>query len=201
VQFWFDFASTYSYVAAMRIEAACVSAGVSLEHKPFLLGPIFEQQLGIRDSPYNVFPVRGAYMWRDLERLCEKHGLPWRRPSVFPRNSVLPARVACCAGEAIGPLVRALFHANFAEDRDIADPATVSALVDSIGGDGAQALQLANGPEAKAQLRANTSEAQRIGIFGAPDFVAFGELFFGQDRLDDAVEWELKHEARQPGAT
>jgi 2-hydroxychromene-2-carboxylate isomerase len=192
MEFWFDFASTYSYVAAMRVEQACATAGIPLEYKPFLLGPVFQDQLAIKDSPFNVWPVRGAYMWRDLERLCEKHGLPWRRPSIFPRNSVLAARVACCAGEAIGPLTRALFRANFAEDRDIADAATVRALVESIGGDGAQALELAGTPEVKAQLRANTSQAQRLGIFGAPDFVVDGELFFGQDRLEDALEWATR---------
>jgi 2-hydroxychromene-2-carboxylate isomerase len=201
MQFWFDFASMYSYVAAMRVEEACRRAGVSLEYKPFLLGPIFEQLLGIRDSPFNVYPVRGRYMWRDLERLCEKFALPWRRPSVFPRNSVLAGRVACCAGNAIGPLTRALFRANFAEDRDIAEPDTVRALVDSVGGDGAQALQLAQGPEVRAQLRANTSEAQRLGIFGAPDFVTQGELFFGQDRLDDALAWAATREFRPSGET
>ena len=192
VEFWFDFASTYSYVAAMRVEEACRAAGVSLEYKPFLLGPIFTEQLAIKDSPFNVWPVRGAYMWRDLERLCEKYALPWRKPTVFPRNSVLAARVACCAGAAIGPLTRAIYRANFAEDRDIADPAVIEALVDGIGGDGAQALQLAGTPEVKAQLRANTSQAQRLGIFGAPDFVVEGELFFGQDRLDDALAWATK---------
>jgi 2-hydroxychromene-2-carboxylate isomerase len=189
IDFFFDFASTYSYVAALRIEEACARAGVGLAFKPFLLGPIFTEQIGIKDSPFNGHPVRGRYMWRDVERLCEKYQLPWRKPSVFPRNSVLSARVACCAGEAAGPFMRAAYKANFAEDRDIADPLVVRALVDGIGGDGAQALELANSPEMKAQLRANTSEAQRLGIFGAPDFVAGGELFFGQDRLDDAVGW------------
>ncbi len=93
LQFWFDLASTYSYVAALRIERACASTSVPLVWKPFLLGPIFSQQLGISDSPFNANPVRGRYMWRDLERLCAKYGLSWRRPSVFPRNSVLAARV------------------------------------------------------------------------------------------------------------
>ncbi|MFN2548679.1 MAG: 2-hydroxychromene-2-carboxylate isomerase [Myxococcales bacterium] len=190
MQFWFDFASTYSYVAALRIEEACASAGVTVEYKPFLLGPIFTEQLGIKDSPFNAFPVRGRYMWRDLERLCEKYDLPWRRPSVFPRNSVLAARVACCAGAAIAPLARAIFKANFAEDQDISDVNVIRALVEGIGGDGAQALELAASADVKAQLRANTNEAQRLGIFGAPDFVAAGELFFGQDRLDDAILWE-----------
>jgi 2-hydroxychromene-2-carboxylate isomerase len=201
MQFWFDFASSYSYVAALRVEAVCARAGVSLEYKPFLLGPLFEQQLGIRDSPFNVHRERGRYMWRDLERLCEKYDLPWRRPSAFPRSSVLAARIACCAGEAMGPLVRATFRANFAQDQEIADPAVMRALVEGIGGDGEQALALAGSPEVKAQLRANTSEAQRLGIFGAPDFVAAGELFFGQDRLDDAAAWEANRGSPHPART
>ena len=192
MEFWFEFASTYSYVAAMRIEAECERAGVELVWKPFLLGPIFTGQLGIHDSPFNVNPVRGRYMWRDLERLCAKYALPWRRPSVFPRNSVLAARVACCAGNATGLLVRALFRANFAEDQEISDPAIVRRIVDSVGGDGAQALELAQSPEVKAQLRANTNQAQGLGIFGAPNFVVDGELFFGQDRLTDALDWATK---------
>ena len=201
MQFWFDFASTYSYVAALRVEDACARGGVSLLYKPFLLGPIFEQQLGIRDSPFNVREERGRYMWRDLQRLCEKYELPWRRPGVFPRSSVLAGRIACCAGEAVGPLVRAVFRANFAEDRDIAQPEVLRALVDGIGGDGAQALELAASPEVRAQLRANTAEALRMGIFGAPDFLAAGELFFGQDRLDDAVAWEATRGSPRPART
>ena len=201
MQFWFDFASTYSYVAALRVEDACARAGVSLEYKPFLLGPLFEQQLGIRDSPFNVRPERGRYMWRDLERLCEKYELPWRRPGVFPRSSALAARVACCAGAAVGPLVRATFRANFAEDQDIAQPEVMRALVDGLGGDGAQALELAASSDVRAQLRANTAEAMRMGIFGAPDFLAKGELFFGQDRLDDAVAWEATRGSRRSGLT
>src|SRR3954466_5633850 len=132
LQFWFEPASTYSYVAAMRIEEECARASVPLEWKPFLLGPIFTAQQGIKDSPFNVQPVRGRYMWRDLERLCAKYGLPWRKPTVFPRHSVLAARVACCAGEAIGPLVGAIFRANFAEDRDIANPEVLREIVDGI---------------------------------------------------------------------
>jgi 2-hydroxychromene-2-carboxylate isomerase len=189
IAFWFDFASTYSYLAARRAKQACERAGVGLAYKPFLLGPIFQELQGIKDSPFNVQPVRGKYMWRDLERLCQKYELPWCKQSVFPRNSVLAARVALCSGEAIGPLTKAIFTANFAEDRDIASPDVLREIVESIGGDGKQALELAQTPDVKAQLRANTSEAQRLGIFGAPNFIAGGELFFGHDRMDDAIAW------------
>jgi 2-hydroxychromene-2-carboxylate isomerase len=185
MEFWFDFASTYSYVAALRVETACAEAGVPLQYRPFLLGPIFTELLGIKDSPFNVQPVRGRYMWRDLERLTEKYGLPWRRPSVFPRNGILAARMALCAAEKQPAFVRAVFRANFAEDRDIASP---EVLCDVFGEGGAQALERAQTPEIKAQLRASTAEAQQLGIFGAPDFTVGSELFFGQDRLDDAID-------------
>ncbi len=190
LQFWFDLASTYSYVAALRIEQACATTSVPLVWKPFLLGPIFSQQLGISDSPFNANPVRGRYMWRDLERLCAKYGLSWRRPSVFPRNSVLAARVACVgATEGWGPqFVRATFRANFAEDRDIADPATLNGLLIELAVEPGPTLERAVSPEVRTQLRANTAEAMQIGIFGAPSFVVSGDLFFGQDRLEDAVE-------------
>src|SRR5437763_14913837 len=119
MDFCFECGSTYSYLAAMRVEAACQAAGVELNYRLFLLGPIFSELLGIKDSPFNVQPVRGRYMWRDLERLCEKHRIAWRRPTIFPRNSVLAARVALCVAPEIGAVTRAIFSANFAEDRDI----------------------------------------------------------------------------------
>src|SRR5688500_3568936 len=102
LQFWFEFASTYSYPAAMRIEALASAAGVEVEYRPFLLGPIFASQ-GWIDSPFNIYPAKGRYMWRDLERICAARGLPLRRPTQFPRGSVLAARVALIgAGEGWG---------------------------------------------------------------------------------------------------
>ncbi len=191
LEFWFDYASTYSYVAAMRIEDAARSAGVRVAWRPFLLGPIFSEQLGIKDSPFNVFPVRGRYMWRDLERLCQKYGLPWRRPSAFPRASLLAARVGCVAGDApwAPAFHRSVFRANFAEDRDVAAAAVLRELLVALGQDADALLDRAVTPEAKQALRDRGAEAARLGIFGAPDFVVDGELFFGQDRLEDALAW------------
>jgi 2-hydroxychromene-2-carboxylate isomerase len=101
VQFWFEFASTYSYPAAMRIERAAAKRDVYLEWRPFLLGPIFAAQ-GWVDSPFNIYPAKGRYMWRDLERLCAGLGLPLRRPSRFPRSGLLAARVALAVPVSLG---------------------------------------------------------------------------------------------------
>src|SRR5580692_10685815 len=93
LDFWFDFASTYSYPAAVRIGRLASEAGVKINFRPFLLGPIFKAQ-GWTTSPFNLFAAKGENMWRDLERICADTALPFRRPAPFPQNSVLAARVA-----------------------------------------------------------------------------------------------------------
>ena len=93
LDFWFDFASTYSYPAAVRIGALAARADVRVRFRPFLLGPIFKAQ-GWTTSPFNLYPEKGRYMWRDLERLCADLDVPFRRPDPFPQNSLLAARVA-----------------------------------------------------------------------------------------------------------
>src|SRR5262245_28160960 len=93
LEFWFDFASTYSYVSAVRIRGLAETANVALRFKPFLLGPIFKT-LGWDTSPFSIYEAKGRHMWRDLERLAADLQLPFRRPAAFPQNSVLPARVA-----------------------------------------------------------------------------------------------------------
>lgn len=191
-EFWFDFASTYSYIAAMRIEELCARADVALEWKPFLLGPIFALQ-GWNDSPFNLNLRRGAYMWRDMERLAKKHDLPWKRPSVFPRRSTLPARIACTIAEhpLCGKYVRAIFVANFGEDRDIGDERVVAAILDEVGFDASEIFRVVRSPERKEMLRANTNLAIELGIFGAPNCIAGGELFWGEESIEDAIAWSL----------
>ncbi len=197
VEFWFDFASTYSYVAAMRIEDLCRDAGVALVWRPFTLGPLFARQ-GWNDSPFNLNPLRGNYMWRDVERLAAKFGLPWRRPSRFPRLATLPLRVACSiADEAwCGAFVRRVFVANFGEDREIGEREVVAALLAELGHSPEAVLEAALAPSRREALRANTERAIALGIFGAPDLVVDGELFWGEETLEDALVWALRARAR-----
>lgn len=193
LEFWFEFGSSYSYPAAARIEDVASEGNVTLAWRPFLLGPIFRDQ-GWEDSPFNLYPAKGRYMWRDLTRICGQMGLPFRRPSKFPRNGLLAARVACQFDSEtwLPPFVRAVYHANFAEDRDISTPATIASLLQKLGLPAEDVLRQAASPECKAKLRAQTEHARDAGIFGAPAFLAAGELFWGNDRLEDSVEWLLK---------
>lgn len=196
IDFWFEFASTYSYPAAMRIEALSAERGVRISWRPFLLGPIFRDQ-GWNDSPFNLLASKGRYMWRDLERICAAHHIPFRRPSEFPRNGLLAARVACRFADApwLPEFVRAVYRANFEQDLDISAPATVKRCLASSGEDPDALLKHANSPESKEKLRLQTGEASRLGIFGAPSFTVGRELFWGSDRLEDALSWAVENAA------
>lgn len=193
LHFWFEFASTYSYIAAMRIEALCEAASVPLVWRPFSLGPIFHLQ-GLKTSPFALSERRGTYMWRDLERLTEKFGLPWRRPSVFPRNTTLALRVAAAHSTApwIARYVEAAFLANFRDDRDMNDDAVVRSVIASIGEDENRVLSDALEADRRECLRKNTEEAIALGIFGAPNCVVGGELFWGEESLEDAISWATR---------
>ena len=191
LDFWLEYASTYSYPAAARIGALANAAGVTVRWRPFLLGPIFQSQ-GWSTSPFNLYPDKGRYMWRDLERICQSLGLPLRRVEPFPQNSLLAGRVALI-GFADGwgeDFSRAVYRAEFGEGKNIGDPDVVSGILGELELDAVRVLEQAQTAENKARLRSQTEEAQRIGIFGAPSFVtADGELFWGNDRLEAALAW------------
>jgi 2-hydroxychromene-2-carboxylate isomerase len=191
VAFWFDFASTYSYLSAMRIENEAAKHGVAVDWRPFLLGPIFARQ-GWTTSPFNIYPAKGRYMVRDIERLAQARGLAFGMPQRFPANSLLAARLATI-GRAEGwaaAFSRAVFEAQFARGEDIADEAVLGAALAAAKLDAAAVLARASDAAVKEALKAETAEAERIGVFGAPSFVtADGELFWGDDRLEQALEW------------
>ncbi len=193
MEFWFEFGSTYSYPAAMRIEDQARAAGVSLRWRAFLLGPIFRAQ-GWNDSPFNLYPAKGRHMWRDMERLCANLEVPLTRPSRFPRNGLLAARIACWFEDEpwLPAFVRAVYTANFAQDREIAEPDVLSACLADAGADAEEALTAATTDAAKSRLRGAGDEAAAKGIFGAPSFFVDGELFWGNDRLDDALAWATR---------
>jgi len=224
LQFWYDFASNYSWIAARRIQAAARDAGVALQWKPFLLGPIFAAS-GWNDSPFNVYPAKGAYAWRDVARLADGLGLALTRPQPFPQNSLQAARLALALPEAALPAFTvALFAAEFEQGLGLSEAALRQALAAASANTESplaaasanlglplaaasaslepplaaasaslEPLLAAAGSDAvKRALRAQTEAAVAAGIFGAPAFIASdGELFWGNDRLEQALAWEL----------
>ena len=188
IEFWYDFASTYSYPAAMRVERLVKEAGFELFWRPFLLGPVFAAQ-GWNDSPFNIYPAKGRYMWRELARICARENLPLKQPVRFPQNSLKAARLAL-AGEVAGwmpAFTRAVYTANFTEQKDISDDAVLFEILTKIRADAASVTAAANTPDNKARLKAQTDEATKREIFGAPFFMVGDEPFWGNDRLEEAI--------------
>ncbi|MGO4405940.1 2-hydroxychromene-2-carboxylate isomerase [Bosea sp. RAF48] len=191
LDFWYEFASPYSCLSALRIEKLAEEAGVSLRWRPFLLGPIFAAQ-GWNSSPFALFPSKGRYMWRDTARRARRQGFSFIKPDNFPQNSLTATRLALAGREAGWTPVfsRALFRAQFCEGKNIAEEAVLTAALKEAGSDPNVALPLSRSEEVKGRLKAEIEYAKSIGIFGAPFFVAGdGELFWGDDRLEEALEW------------
>lgn len=193
LEFWYDFASPYSYLAAGRIEGLAAGKNLAIAWHPFLLGPIFKRRPHDPSPFQNPSPAERRYRWRDVQRLCATAGLTLRLPSVYPRNGLLAARVALVAiEEGWGPaFTLAAFNANFAEDRDIATSEVIGALVAALGRDPAAVLERAQSAANKERLRGRVEAAIGRGIFGAPSFLVGEELFWGNDRLEQAIAWAL----------
>ncbi len=195
LQFWYEFASTYSYPAAMRINEKAISYGVEVSWQPFLLGPIFKG-FGWNTSPFNLQPEKGRYMWRDLERICAKLDLPpMRKPNPFPQNSLKAARIALCLPDAEPRAMfsQGIFDAQFAWLLPIDDDRVLTDIL--MRQDFPAEDIMAKSAEAKTKqaLKSQVDRAQQLGLFGAPSFVTSdSEMFWGNDRLEDALEWQAR---------
>jgi 2-hydroxychromene-2-carboxylate isomerase len=188
IEFWFEFGSNYSYLSVMRIEDATREKDVRIFWKPFLLGPIL-RALGMANSPFVLQKEKGAYVWRDMERQCRKYGLRWQQPTTFPRVGVLPARVALIGAEQpwIGTFCRRVMELNFVLDKDINQAESLAPILTELGLSTANILEQAQAEPVKNRLRQQTEQARCRGIFGAPTFFVGTEMFWGNDRLDDAL--------------
>jgi 2-hydroxychromene-2-carboxylate isomerase len=193
VVFWYEFASTYSYLSVMRIDAEAQRAGVTVEWRPFLLGPIFKAN-GWTTSPFNLYPAKGRYMVRDIERIAASRGLSFRMPATFPTNGLKAARLAMAAQSfgATQVFTRAVFEAQFVLGRDIASDEVLSECLTTAGLDPVPMWAASSEEAVKSALKRNTDAAQALGIFGAPSFTTEDkELFWGDDRLEQAIGWAL----------
>lgn len=195
IDVWFEFASPYSYITMMRIAPLAAAARLDLRWRPFLLGPIFKAQ-GWDTTPFKIYPAKGRHFVRDVERVCADLGLPFRWPPTFPVLSLTASRVAL-VGLAAGwgeAFCRAVYQVGFGEGRDIADRAVIAEVLASLGLEPGPVLEQAGSAAIKGRLREQTDEALRLGIFGAPTFILpDGELFWGNDRLEQALAWAQRN--------
>jgi 2-hydroxychromene-2-carboxylate isomerase len=192
LEFWFDYASPYCYLSAERIDTLAAAAGLTVLWRPFLLGPIFARRPNHPTPFQDPAPDEARYRKRDVERLCAHYDLPLVWSAKYPYISLLASRVTLLAEDDgwASAFTRAVYRASFAENRDIAAEPVVAAILGALGHDAASMIARATTPDNKARLVAQGETAVARGIFGAPSFVTRdGELFWGNDRLEHAIDW------------
>src|SRR4051812_2924486 len=187
VEFFYDYASTYSYLAHREIERIAEETGAELVFKPMVLGFVFKAS---GNSMPAAVPAKGAYMMRDVARWTRRCGLPFQMPSAFPVNSIRALRGAVAAlQDGVFPAYHhAVMEAYWGHDKDIGDRDVLIAVADGAGLDGEQLVARTEDASVKDQLKANTDEAIGRGAFGAPTFFVGDEMFWGNDRLDFVAE-------------
>jgi len=189
IDFWFTMGSTYSYLSVLRLADVERSTGISFHWRPFHLLVILQE---MKYVPFADKPAKLTYMWRDIERRAAMYGFPTELPAPYPAKHSVFANLIAVLGmrEGWGPeFVRAAYRRWFAMGQETGDEPNVSESLRDIGQDPERVLALANTETTKAALAAETDAARDLGIFGSPTFVVGRELFWPDDRLDDAISW------------
>jgi len=189
IDFWFTMGSTYTYLTIMRLAEVEKDTGISFRWRPFHLLTILQE---MKHIPFADKPLKAAYMWRDIERRAEMYGIVACVPAPYPaKNSILANKIAIVGlGEGWG---RAFVHAAYRrwiqQGQETGSEPNVSESLKDIGQDPIGVLERASAESVNLQLERETVSARRLGIFGSPTFVIENELFWGDDRLDDAIQW------------
>jgi 2-hydroxychromene-2-carboxylate isomerase len=189
IEFWLEYASTYSYLSVARIGRLADERGFEIDWQPFWLYPVREQ-LGL-PAPFPDGSPRERYMWRDLERRAKLLDIPYRKPAVYPFNSLAIGRIALVAAQEgwCREFTETSFRLHWTEGVLMTSTENLSAALASAGQDPERVQLLASSPEIKEAFKQQASRALERGIFGSPSFVVGTELFWGDDRLEHAIEF------------
>jgi 2-hydroxychromene-2-carboxylate isomerase len=188
VEFYFDFGSPYSYLAHKALPAIAAARGAQVLWRPMLLGGVFKATGN--HSPAEI-PAKSAWMHRDMQRWAARYGAAFQFNPHFPINTLVLMRGAVgmqMRGADFHKYMEAIFHAMWAEPRNLGDPEELAAVLRQAGLDADAFAALANDAEVKEQLKKYTQEAVARGVFGAPTFFVGEDMFWGQDRLEFVAE-------------
>lgn len=190
IDFYFDFSSPYGYFASAKINELAAKHGRSVIWRPILLGAVFKIT---GQQPLPTIPLKGSYASHDLVRSARLFGVPYKTPSKFPVSGTAPSRAFYWVSDkdpvlAI-KLAQALYHAYFAEDRDISNPEVTANVAAKLGLEKDQVAQALNDPAVKERLKTEVDAAIERGVFGSPFIIVDKEPFWGSDRLDQVEKW------------
>lgn len=189
IDFWFSIGSTYSYLTVMRLTEVAETSGVEFRWRPFNVRYVMIEQNNI---PFKDKPVKSAYMWRDIERRAKRYSLTPQLPAPYPLPGLALANQIAIVGLENGWMedyVRATYRRWFESGEAPGEEPNMSSSLTEIGCDPREVLAAAQTQQAADDLQTATDEAMTLGVFGSPTFAVGQELFWGDDRLEDAIHW------------
>ena len=189
LDFYFFIGSTYSYLSVARAGKVAESAGVTLNWRPFSVRTLMREQ---NNSPFSGKPAKLNYMWRDIERRAERFEIPFSGAPSYPIDlderanhvATLAAKEGWCQEFA-----QAAYASWFLKKQDPGVPQNLRSILEGLGRDAERCLVAAERAEIVSLYKARTDKARELGIFGSPSYVADSEVFWGDDRLEDALAW------------
>ena len=191
IDFWYSIGSTYSYLTVMRLPKLAQEYGVNVRWRPFNVRDVMVEQNNV---PFSNKPIKSAYMWRDIERRAARYGLCPQIPAPYPLGGLVLANQVAFLGVQEGwveAYTQETYRRWFEEGLPAGEEPNISESLDEIGQDPERILQLATTPDIMIALNEATIEAKTLGVFGSPSFVVSEEIFWGDDRLEDAIKWSL----------
>lgn len=197
IRFWFFIGSTYTYLSVSRIEEVARRYDRRVEWCPFSVRSIMLEQNNI---PFRNKPVKTAYMQRDIERRARRHRIPFGTFPPYPVDQEeLATRVALLGVEEgwCAAFAKAIYRGWFLQHELPVDRPVLERVLSEIGVDAADALQQADSPQQRERYNAQTERAKQLGIFGSPTFEVAGEIFWGDDRMEEAMEWSEQDQQRR----
>lgn len=185
IEFFFDIASPYSYLASTQIDALEEDTGLPVQWRPFLLGGVMK---ATGNAPPAQVPEKAQYMLSDLNRWADRYGIPFEMPSTFPINSLTTQRALVAVDEIdagdVPDFADALYRAYWVEGADVSKPEAIFEVAEELGLPAEDIISLTDDPDIKQRLQEHSDEAVDRGAFGAPTFFLDGEMFWGNDRLE-----------------
>ena len=197
IEFWFSIASTYTYLTVGRMADIVGRTEIEIRCNPFNVRSIMIEQNNI---PFRTKPVKLAYMWRDIERRAALYGLPFAGPAPYPLKDVSVADGVALLGAREGwclEYTAAVYRRWFIGQQDMSNDEQIGAALKEADQSPERLIALARGDAVQRDLVSATERAKELGVFGSPTFVVGREVFWGDDRLDDAITW-AQHGALRP---
>ena len=195
IDFYFEFASPYGYLASLAIEEVAEKYGRQVHWRPFMLGAAFKIT---NSAPNMTIPMKGEYLSRDIIRCAKMMNVPIAIPDILPMNSLVAMRAFYWLNETKPEvsvkLAKAVFRGHWVEGRDLSSVDAVALEAEALGVDGNAFVEAVQHPAIKELLKRETQAAIERGAFGSPFFFVDGEPYWGHDRMDQ-IEYHLQQGA------